>query len=292
MTSILNYLTLSDPSYPVRPRHIAYYEYGDTKNPNIILCVHGLSRNGLDFEPLAQSLSAEYRILCPDMAGRGKSDWLENKSDYNYTTYVSDVMALIAHLKISRLDWIGTSMGGIIGMMIAAGYPPMIKRLILNDIGMTVASGGLKRIVGYVGTSRIFASAEEAESYMKSTFITFGLSTPEEWKILFDTSFNKLADGRYALKYDPDISQPFRAMASSNDEIKDIDLSNLWNMITCPALILRGETSDILTRKTAEAMQSSRPDVMLVEFAATGHAPALINSHQIKTITDWLDIKA
>lgn len=282
------YLTVAEPSHPAIPRHLAYYEYGS--GPNVIICAHGLSRNGQDFELLAQSLSGKYRVICPDMAGRGNSDWLTDKANYNYMTYILDVLALLKQLEIPQVDWVGTSMGGIMGMMLAAQQPLLIKRLVLNDVGSVVSSEGLKRIAGYVGTSKPFATREEATVYMHSTFASFGLSSDEEWQRMFETTFKQLADGTYSVRYDPDINKPFLE-AIGKGPITDVDLSAFWNAIFCPTLLLRGAESDILRRETAVRMQQSRPQVTLVEFPGIGHAPALFNAQQVKVITDWLDIK-
>lgn len=288
MPLLSNYITLLDPTVAAKPRHLAFYELGDRNNPDIVVCVHGLSRNGLDFEPLARALSAKYRVICPDMAGRGNSSWLANKNDYNYGVYCADVIALLVQLGIGRVNWIGTSMGGIIGMMIAAGNPALIKKLVLNDVGAVVSAGGLKRIAGYIGTSGTFDSEETATTYMKSIMSTWGIETDEQWRWMLEATFAKTPEGRYMLRYDSDISKPFRDAISAGVEITDIDLSAFWNVIQCPTLILRGEVSDILTKKTADAM-CSRPGVTLKEIKGAGHAPALLNTEQITTIRDWLD---
>ncbi|HEU5046694.1 MAG TPA: alpha/beta hydrolase [Rickettsiales bacterium] len=285
------YITLSEPANEAQPRHIAYYEFGDPSNPNVILCSHGLSRNGLDFERLAIRLAPRYRVLCPDMAGRGYSDWLIRKSDYSYTTYFNDTLALLTHLNIAQVDWIGTSMGGILGMMLASAQPGRIKRMVLNDVGKIVSAAGLKRIMGYVGVSGNFANREEANAALRKNAATFGVKSEEDWAFMFNTTYKALSDGQYALRYDPDISIPFRESAVKDEEIKDIDLSPFWNAVTCPVLILRGGNSDILSRETAQAMRSEKNNVTLTEVEGVGHAPALIDDFQIKTVTDWLDIK-
>lgn len=288
--STLKYMTLADPFMPMQPRHLAYYEYGAPENPKTIICVHGLSRNSLDFGYLAQYLSEKYRVICPDIAGRGNSDWLVNGQYYNYATYVADITLLLKNLSLTQIDWIGTSMGGIIGMMMAAGNPGLIRRLVLNDIGAIVLATGLKRILGYVGTSGIFASKDDAMAYLKSTLAPFGLTSETEWQYMLQISCNVLPDGKYSLRYDPAISEPFRNAAKTGTEITDIDLSAFWKPIACPTLILRGENSDILSSQTAQDMAHARPDVTLKEFAGAGHAPALLSAAQIMVITDWLDI--
>jgi pimeloyl-ACP methyl ester carboxylesterase len=288
--SRLNYLTLSDPSNPARPRHLAYYEWGDAANPDVVVCVHGLSRNGRDFDSLAQALASRYRILCPDMAGRGKSDWLTSKTDYSYATYVADMFAFFNALQLKKVDWLGTSMGGIIGMMLAAQQQGHIGRLILNDIGSVVSATGLKRILSYVGSSSVFAHADEAMATLKSIIAPFGITSEAHWQYMFTASFNPLPDGRYAFAYDPDISKPLKETLNTADAITDIDLTAIWNAIQCPVLILRGAQSDILARTTALAMCQRTAPTRLVEFEGAGHAPALLDEVQIRTVVDWLDI--
>jgi len=284
----LYYLTLSDPYELARPRHLAYLEWGDKNNPNVVVCSHGLSRNAHDFDLLAEALSNRFRVICVDMAGRGKSDWLVSKSGYTYALYVADSLALLDHLKISRTLWLGTSMGGIIGMMIAAAQKQRISGLVLNDVGAVISAEGLKRILGYVGVGSAFKTAEEAMTYLKSVLAPFNITSEAHWKYMFDASFSVLPDGRYALAYDPGINQPFRDAVSKPEGIADVDLTAVWNEITCPTLLLRGERSDILPKAVAESMQQSRQSVKLVEIKDTGHAPALLDEAQIRLVTDWM----
>jgi pimeloyl-ACP methyl ester carboxylesterase len=286
--SSLQYLTLADPSNLARPRHLAYYEWGDASNPHVVVCVHGLSRNAHDFDFLAKSLESNYRVLCIDMAGRGKSDWFENKADYNYGIYVADILVLLAKLKVQKVDWIGTSMGGIIGMMLAAQHPDIIKHMVLNDVGSLISAKGLKRILGYVGSSSTFDTQENAMAYIKTILKSFGIASEAEWEFIFSISFNQLPDKRYVLAYDPDISRPFREAASKGGDIADVDLSMVWNMLTCPVLILRGQESDILTEDTALSMCKRNQPTKLIQFENVGHAPALLNDLQIKPIKEWL----
>jgi len=291
MAGTLHSLALADPSNPAQPRHLSYCEWGNAANTNVVVCVHGLSRNASDFDVLAEKLAPRFRVLCPDMAGRGKSDWLSNKTDYNYLTYLTDCTALLNTLKLEQITWVGTSMGGIIGMMLAAQQPARIKNMVLNDVGAIVSAQGLKRILGYVGSSSIFANAGEAMTYLKSVLAPFGITTEPEWQRMLEGSFNILPDGSYALAYDPAISQPFKEAATKADNIADVDLSVAWNAVPCPVLILRGAESDILRRETAQAMCQRAAPTKLVEFAGVGHAPALLSDEQTGIITEWLDIQ-
>jgi len=284
----LDYINLPDPSNKDKIRKLAYYSYGDASNPKKLLCMHGLSRNGLDFRLLAEAAAADYHVICPDMPGRGKSDKLENPTDYNYQTYVSDTNALLAALAITKTDWVGTSMGGIIAMMLGAARPGLIGKLVLNDIGNIIWAKGLKRIISYVGGETTFVNKELAMQYLKNTIAPFGIKSDEHWQYAFDASFIELADGSYELAYDPQISAGFRAAATSGQEIVDVDLTAFWQHIACPTLIIRGELSDIISRQTCEKMCENRPQNSFVEIPGVGHAPALMEDSQIQTIHNWL----
>lgn len=283
----LHYLTLIDPSEHARPRHLAYWEWGNPANPRAAVCVHGLTRNGRDFDVLAQALSTRFRVICPDMAGRGKSDWLVNKADYNYPLYLADSLALLSHLKLANVTWIGTSMGGIIGMMIAATQKQLIAALALNDVGAVVSAEGLRRIIGYVGVGRTFETAEAAMAQLKSVIAPFHITSDAHWQYMFNASFTTMPGGKYAFAYDPGINQPFRDAVSAPEGIKDVDLNLFWSQVTCPVLILRGERSDILNKATAEAMTQRPQPVKLFEIKDTGHAPPLLEESQVRIIMDW-----
>lgn len=284
-----SYIALLQPSNPTRQRRLSFREFGDINNPNVAVCVHGLSRNARDFDRLATALSSRYRVICPDMAGRGDSDWLDDKNGYNYITYISDIGALLLHLKITKVDWVGTSMGGIIGMMIAAQQPFLIKRMVINDIGAVVSAEGLKRILSFVGKKNVFDNRQEAMDVLKYYLQPFGITQEADWEFMCDISFRQQPDGRYHFNYDPEITKPFKeaAMATGN-VISDIDLSLAWNAVQCPVLILRGTESDILDAATSQSMLKRTPATKLVEFPLVGHAPALLSPDQIRVITDWL----
>lgn len=284
----LNYLTLTDPYETGRPRHLAFWEWGDVANPRVLVCSHGLSRNGRDFDAVAQALSSDFRVICPDMAGRGKSDWLTNKADYTYSLYMSDSLTLLDELKLEHVTWLGTSMGGIIGMMIAAAQKNRISALGLNDIGAVVSAQGLKRILGYVGLGGTFDNAEDALKALKSIMAPFNITSEAHWQHMFAISFNNLPGGRYALAYDPGINQPFRDAVSSPQGIADVDLTPFWAQVSCPVLLLRGEKSDILPKATAEAMCKRDQPVKFFEIKDTGHAPALLEESQVRIIVDWV----
>lgn len=261
---------------------IAYVEWGTPDNPRVCICVHGLTRNGRDFDELAQALRADWRVVCPDVVGRGDSDRLADPVGYGYPQYLDDANALIARVGAARVDYVGTSMGGLIGMMLAAQRNSPIRRLVMNDVGPFIPKAGLDRIGGYVGKDPRFADINEAEAALRRTATTFGLKTDDEWRRFTERSVRPVGDGKLGLAYDPAIALGF------NQAIKDIDLWKIWDRVQCPVLVLRGAESDLLTRETAEQMKSRGPGAAVVEFPGCGHAPALMDPAQISAVRDWL----
>lgn len=266
---------------------IAFYEWGSPYAPPI-LCVHGLTRNGRDFDFLARSLASEYRIIAIDIAGRGKSAQMKELIWYENGVYMQDVLALADWLNLPRFDWIGTSMGGIIGMMIASLVPGKITRLVLNDIGALIPKAGLERIGSYVGQQVRFNGFDAAERHLRVVMAPFGVTKPEHWQHIFDHTLLRHEDGSFTFAYDARIGDAFRLAASMMEKLEDIQLWMLWSAITCPTLVLRGAESDILTSETAAQMQQTHPDMTLVEFPGIGHAPTLFDAEQIRPIADWL----
>lgn len=263
---------------------LAAVEWG-TPGAMPVLCVHGLTRNGRDFDWLAQRLCGQYRVLCPDMPGRGKSEWLPDAAGYSYPTYVSHLAYFIKSFNISRLHWIGTSMGGILGMMLANAFPGLIQSLTLNDIGCTISAEGLRRIVSYAGSPSSYPTRALAEGALRERVLPFGIHGDAQWRQFFEHSIEALPDGRWRIACDPAIG----ASLPKIDDITDIDLWQLWPAVTkIPVLLLRGEQSDILTKETAQAMQARHPDLTYYEVANTGHAPALMDKDQIDLIQDWI----
>lgn len=273
------YLGLSSSGF----HRIAYVEWGIPGNPRVCICVHGLTRNGRDFDELAAALQHHWRVVCPDVVGRGDSDRLADPAGYGYPQYLADMNALIARCDVARVDWVGTSMGGLIGMMLAAQPNSPIRRLVINDIGPLVARAGLERIAGYVGKDPRFASLSEAEAALRRTAGTFGLRTDDEWRRFTERSVRPVGQGQYGLAYDPAIARAFQ-----NGPIKDIDLWAVWDKVRCPVLVLRGAESDLLLKETAEEMQRRGPGCTVVELPGCGHAPALMDPAQVAVVRDWL----
>lgn len=280
-------LILPDPAQaPTGSRRLHYATFGETGTLPI-LCVHGLTRNGRDFDALAQALEPSHRVLCPDMAGRGKSDWLTAKANYHYGTYLTDILALLASQSITQLGWIGTSMGGILGMMAAASNPPLVKWLVLNDVGARIPAASLKRITNYAGNIQPFATREEGEAALRVIGLSFGLQTEAEWRQYIDATLELTEDGRWRFACDPDILLPLKLQSEGFANIQDVDLSAVWDAVTCPVLLLRGADSDVLPADVAHSM-AARENVTLVEFPNVAHAPALLNAEQILTVTNWV----
>ena len=260
---------------------IAYVEWGEARD-RAVICAHGLTRNGRDFDRLAAALAGARRVVCPDMAGRGRSDWLADGAGYGYPQYCADMNALIARLAVEAVDWVGTSMGGLIGLMLAARPNSPIRRLVLNDIGPFVPKAALVRLAGYVGKDPAFADRAALEAYLRQVHATWGPLDDADWRHLAEHGHRRDEGGGLRLAYDPAIGRAF------DGPLNDVDLWALWEKVTCPVLVLRGGQSDLLLRETAEAMTARGPRARLVEFAEAGHAPSLMAAHQVAVVKDWL----
>ena len=262
---------------------VAYTEWGDRDDEPVVVCVHGLSRNGRDFDYLAKALESERRVACPDIVGRGRSDWLTEKKNYSLLTYCTDMTTLLARLGGELFDWVGTSMGGLVGMILAAQPNSPIRRLVINDTGPFVPKAAPQRILAYVGTAPAFPALVDAERYLRAVYAPFGALTDEQWAHLTRYSVRETPRGNYVLAYDPDIVVPMRST-----QFQDLKLWPLWDKITCPVLVLRGAESDVLLTETVEEMKRRGPPVEIVEFAGVGHAPMLMDREQIDVVRRFL----
>ena len=277
---------------------MAYWQWGNPQAGHVIVCVHGLSRQGRDFDVLAKALVARgggaVRVVCPDVAGRGQSDWLKDPMGYQIPNYAADMLALLAHLKPVTLDWVGTSMGGLIGMVIGAqpdtALPAPLRRLVLNDVGPTIQWQALQRIGQYLGNAPRFASLAQAAQAMWVVSTGFGPHTPEEWLALSAPMVKPMTDaqGGVALHYDPAIAVPFRAITEEAAAAGEKVMWQLYDAIRAKTLLLRGADSDLLTPATAQAMTERGPKARLVEFAGVGHAPTLVAADQVAWVVDFL----
>ncbi len=263
---------------------MAYLEWGDPKNLRVLICVHGLTRNARDFDFLAQALAADYRVICPDVVGRGRSEWLKVADDYALPLYVSDMMTLIARLDVDSVDWVGTSMGGLIGMLIAGQAGSPIRRMVLNDVGPLITGASLQRIAEYVGKSPLFAGMEAAEKYIRTICAPFGRLTDAQWRHMAVHGVRQRPDGQLELSYDPAIAEPFR----KSFLYVDVDLWPIYDMIRNPTLVLRGMFSDLLSAETLAQMAQRGPHARTLEIPNVGHAPALMSEEQISTIRAFL----
>jgi pimeloyl-ACP methyl ester carboxylesterase len=260
-----------------------YREWPGPAGAPTLLCVHGLTRNGRDFDVLAQTLSKVYRVVCPDMPGRGMSENLADPAHYSYATYLADLAALIARLDVESLDWVGTSMGGVLGMTMAAQPGTPVRRLVLNDIGAVVAKAGLERIAGYVGLDRNFETLAALADAMASGFVGSGKLPRATLMRIAEGAARRRPDGRFGFAYDPRIADVF-----ATSPPQDVDLFPVWDRIACPTLVLRGEVSDVLTAETAAQMTGRGPRARIVEIAGVGHAPWLATSDEIAVVADFL----
>ena len=248
-----------------------------------VVCVHGMSCNGRDFDALAEALSYRWRIVCPDMPGRGRSEWLANGADYSFPLYLSDCAALIARLDVESVDWVGTSMGALIGMMLAAQTDSPIRKLVLNDAGAFVAKEGLSRIGRYLGADPTFELIEAMEIAVRANNATYGPLNDAQWRKLTIDSVRQKPGG-YGFNYDPRLGDSFKA-----GPVNDVDLWTIWDAVRCPTLVLRGESSDVLPRRVAEDMTRRGPKAKLVEFKGIGHAPQLLSDDQIEIVRTFLE---
>jgi pimeloyl-ACP methyl ester carboxylesterase len=263
---------------------LAYTEWGAASDARAVLCVHGLTRNGRDFDVLAAALAGERRVICPDVVGRGKSDWLADSAGYANPAYVGHILALLKHLEIPAVDWIGTSMGGLIGMLAAASPESPVRSLLLNDIGAVLPRAALERIGAYAGADPSFDDLAGLETYLRETYAGFGPLTDGQWRHMAEISARPKPDGRFGLAYDPAIGDAFKNAPPE----ADVELWPLWDALSCPVMVLRGATSDVLPADVAAEMTRRGPRAQLVEFAGVGHAPALMSDDQIAVVRDWL----
>jgi len=282
-------LTLSAP----RSRHInalsphgfarvAYHEWGKPDNPRVVICVHGLARTGRDFDVLGEAMAATHRVLAVDLPGRGASDWLADPNDYTFPTYLAALTALIARSGVDEVAWVGTSLGGLLGIVMAAQPDTPVNRLIVNDVGPVIEAVALARIGTYIGQDPTFATLDEIATYVRTISAPFGALSDLQWDHLIQTSVVQRPDGRWGMHYDPGIAVPFRAAPAPPD------MWPVWDAIACPTLVLRGADSDLLSASTGAAMAARGPKPKVVTFAGVGHAPMLLSQEQVGPVCQFL----
>jgi len=267
---------------------MAYKEWGDPGNPRVLVCVHGLTRVSDDFDVLAQELARHYRVVCPDVVGRGRSDWLANPMHYQIPQYVSDMVVLLARLDAQQVDWVGSSMGGLIGMGIASLKGNPLHKLVLVDVGPALDVEALTRITAYMQESPRFADFEQAAHYVQSISAPFGPHDAQQWRKLAADVLRQDSDGSWIRHYDPGLAQPLQAQGMEVLRQSEALLWAAYDAIRCPTLVLRGELSDLLSRETAQAMRERGPRASVVEVAGVGHVPTLVHADQIALVRDFL----
>ncbi|HYA76285.1 MAG TPA: alpha/beta hydrolase [Burkholderiaceae bacterium] len=264
-----------------------YAQWGDPRNARVLVCVHGLARVGRDFDRVARALCDTYRIVCPDVVGRGRSDWLRDPSHYAIPQYISDMVTLIARLDVEQVAWLGTSMGGLIGIGLAGLPQSPISRLVINDVGPRVEKPSIDRIAAYVGQMRRFDSLEQAVEYNRTIGAGFGMRNDSEWNEITQSILRSEGEG-FVLHYDPAISTPFRALTEETIDAAEQAAWRLYDAIRCPTLVLRGENSDVLSPDTAAQMTVRGPRARLVRVPGVGHAPMLFDPAQIDIVRSFL----
>ena len=283
----------------VNQHRVGYWEWnqtGQVDNPHVIVCVHGLTRQGRDFDVLAQALSHHARVICPDIAGRGQSDWLADPMAYGVPQYAFDMLVLLtqvhAQYPIAQLDWVGTSMGGLIGMAVAGtpdlALPVPIRRLLLNDVGPRLEWSALQRIGTYVGESPRFASVEEGAAWLRVQSADFGPHTDAQWLALSEPMLRPGPEGGFVLHYDPKIAVPMQGMTQEQVAQGEALLWNLYDAITAQTLVLRGAKSDLLTAQTVQEMAQRGPKAHSVTLECVGHAPTLVQPEQVALVKEFL----
>jgi len=268
---------------------MAYWEWGDAANPRVLVCVHGLSRQGRDFDTLAHALRVHYRVVCPDVVGRGQSDWLAEPAGYEIPAYVADMVTLLARLNAGELHWLGTSMGGLIGLVLASFAQTPISKLIINDIGPTMPFDTVTNIGAYLGDPVRWRTVDEAADYLLAISPGFGPHTREQWLALTRPMLKPDKSGPGLIPhYDPKIAVPYRSVTPEVVTAGETLLWHCYDALRCPVLLLRGAESDLLTRETALAMTQRGPRARLHEFAGVGHAPTLVAPQQVQVVQEFL----
>ncbi len=263
---------------------VAYDEWPGPPGAPTLVCVHGLSRNSHDFDVFAAAMSKHYRVVCPDMPGRGRSEWLKNPAEYVFPTYLVDCAALIARLDAETVDWVGTSMGAVIGLLLAAQPGAPVRKLVVNDAGPFVSKETLAWLGSFIGADPTFDSLDTMELVVRQNSAGFGALTDDQWRRMTLYLSRPKPGGGYGYAYDPRIGDPY-----TQKDLPDVDLWPLWDRVAGPTLVLRGADSNVLTRDVAEAMTKRGPKPKLVEFAGVGHAPALLSEDQIGVVRDFLN---
>ncbi|MEO8296621.1 MAG: alpha/beta hydrolase [Burkholderiales bacterium] len=268
---------------------MAYWEWGDAANPRVVVCVHGLTRQGRDFDTLAAALADRYRVVCPDVAGRGESDRLPDPMNYQVPQYVADMVTLLARLDATELAWVGTSMGGLIGMGLASLPGAPLNKLVLNDVGPTLEPAALVRIGMYLGQPVRWPTLEQAADDLWLISQGFGPHSREQWLALTAPQLKPAPEGGWMPRYDPGIAKPMQAITPAIAQAGEALLWQAFDAIRCPTLLIRGAESDLLSAATAQAMTLRGPHARLVELPGVGHAPTLLQPDQVRLVQEFIE---
>ena len=266
-----------------RSIHVRVY---NPKAQRTVVCWHGLARNGFDFEFLARELAPSFRVLCPDTLGRGLSQWARDPgAEYNYPNYVDIALALLSHFKVDILDWVGTSMGGIIGILLASGpCKDKIQRLVINDIGPEIPGDALQRIIDYVsGEQPAFKTFNGYQGYLKELYHMWGEKTAKQWHRMTETSLRRKENGQFTVHFDPNIIQV------SDETVPAVDLWEPFKLVACPILLFHGKISDVLTQDIVTRMTQVQENMQVITFGDCGHAPGLHLPEHTRPILQFLD---
>ncbi|HEU4851795.1 MAG TPA: alpha/beta hydrolase [Telluria sp.] len=275
---------------PAGLHRVAYKEWGDPANRNVLICSHGVTRVSDDFDRLAKALCDHYRVVCPDTVGRGRSGRLANPHFYRIPQYVSDMVTLIARVTQDedQVDWFGTSMGGLIGMGLASLPGNPVRKLVLNDIGPTMDATALARIGDYIGQDLRFPTYDEAKCFVRDVSVSFGEHSDDEWDKLAGDVLRQDEQGHWVRHYDMGLAGPIREATPESCASDEAMLWAAYDAITAPTLLVRGEKSDLLSRETALAMTQRGPKAKLVEIPNVGHAPTFLHEDQIAIARQFL----
>ena len=279
---------------------MAWWSWGDAQAEQVLVCVHGLTRQGRDFDRLARAMversGGRLQVICPDVVGRGRSEWVSDSALYQPPQYAADLMLLLQQrhqrAPIRTLDWVGTSMGGLIGLLLAGQpqlpLPAPIRRLVLNDVGPAITWDSVARMQQYVGRYGRYADLAEAAADMRRISYGFGPVPEDIWLDLSAHMVRALPDGGVTLHYDPAIGEPVRAATPEAAQAAEALLWGLYDQIRAQVLLIRGQDSDLLTEATAQAMTTRGPRAQLVQWPGVGHAPTLTAPEQIDVLATFL----
>ncbi|QJQ05412.1 alpha/beta hydrolase [Undibacterium piscinae] len=273
---------------PAGLHRMSYKEWGDPSNGKVLLCVHGITRVSDDFDILARSLADTYRVICPDVVGRGQSDWLRNPQLYQIPQYVGDMVSLLARINADTVDWFGTSMGGLIGMALASLPDNPVRKLILNDVGPALNLDAIVRIGEYISQDVRFDTFDEALAYIRAISLTFGPHTDAQWHKLASDVLRQNADGKWIRHYDLGLAIPVMATTPEMAAAAQKMLWSAYDAIRCPTLLVRGSDSDLLTAEAAQQMMLRGPCAKVIELAGVGHAPTFVQPDQIAIAREFL----